>query len=306
MAVGAAADMVAALVSGTLNVFFQALPFFLVGAVMSGLIEVLVPAGEIQRALPRGRLATVVLGAALGFIFPVGEAGAVPLARRLMRRGVPAPAGLALLAAAPVLSPVALASVISVYGWGEVVLGQAVLGLTVAIAAGLVATLSGAPAPVWGGGEDAPAGGAEADAGTGSGRLKRAMRVAADDVFEIGPYLVLGAALAGTLRVLVPVEALTTAGGAGPAAAASALQAAAFVLSVSSPFDAPLSMAFSGSLTTVALLAFLVSGAVADAKTTLMLGTVFRWRGVAAVVALLGGLTFLGSVLAGLAGGAGG
>ena len=188
----------------------------------------------------------------------------------------------------------------------EVVLGQAVLGLTVAIAAGLVATLSGAPAPVWAGGEDAPAGGAEADAGTGSGRLKRAMGVAADDVFEIGPYLGLGAPLAGTLRVLVPVEALTTAGGAGPAAAAGARQAAAFVLSVSSPFAAPLSMAFSGSLTTAALLAFLVSGAVADAKTTLMLGTVFRWKGVDAVVALLGGLTFLGSVLAGLAGGAGG
>ncbi|MGH2692187.1 MAG: permease, partial [Actinomycetota bacterium] len=72
----------------TASLLVEALPFIVLGAAVSALIEVFVPASVFARLarLPRG-LQQPVAGLG-GFAFPVCECGSVPVARRLVAKGM--------------------------------------------------------------------------------------------------------------------------------------------------------------------------------------------------------------------------
>jgi len=128
------------LVFGSLLV--EALPFILLGAAVSAMIEVFVPASVFVRLarLPRGlQMPVAGLG---GFAFPVCECGSVPVARRLLLKGLTPAAAVTFMLAAPILNPVVLVATAIAYRGRDVlwpmVIGRAVLGLVVAMAVGWV------------------------------------------------------------------------------------------------------------------------------------------------------------------------
>jgi uncharacterized protein len=124
----------------------EALPFVLLGALVSALIEVFVP-DRAFAAASRLPLRWQVPGAALaGFAMPVCECGSVPVARRLILRRVHPAAGFAFMLASPVINPIVLLSTaIAYHGQAalEMTAGRAILGITVALVA---ATIVGRPA----------------------------------------------------------------------------------------------------------------------------------------------------------------
>ena len=71
-------------------IFLEAMPFLAIGALLSAVIEVLVPSERLTRCIPKGRLGGIALGIGAGMILPTCECGVVPVVRRLMRKGVPA------------------------------------------------------------------------------------------------------------------------------------------------------------------------------------------------------------------------
>ncbi len=93
-----------------ISIFFEALPFIALGAVISGALEELLPQGAITRLLPRRRTPAVAVSAVLGLIFPMCECGIVPVMRRLLRKGLPLSCAVAYMLAAPVINPVVMAS----------------------------------------------------------------------------------------------------------------------------------------------------------------------------------------------------
>jgi uncharacterized membrane protein YraQ (UPF0718 family) len=93
-----------------ISIFFEALPFIALGAVISGALEELLPQGAITRLLPRRRTVAVAVSALLGLIFPMCECGIVPVMRRLLRKGLPLSCAIAYMLAAPVINPVVMAS----------------------------------------------------------------------------------------------------------------------------------------------------------------------------------------------------
>src|SRR5688572_18249208 len=70
------------------SLLIEAVPFIVLGAVVSALIEVFVPARLFARlgALPHGLQLPV--SAMAGLAFPVCECGSVPVARRLVAKGL--------------------------------------------------------------------------------------------------------------------------------------------------------------------------------------------------------------------------
>src|SRR5262249_10588040 len=68
---------------------YEAMPFIVLGALIAGLLEELLPQRLISRLLPRNRLGAISLGACLGLVFPMCECGIVPVMRRLLRKGLP-------------------------------------------------------------------------------------------------------------------------------------------------------------------------------------------------------------------------
>ena len=86
----------------------QALPFLVLGVLISGAIAAFVSADLLRKLLPkRAALAVPVAGVA-GVALPNCECAAVPVARRLIQQQVPASVAVTFLLAAPAVNPIVL------------------------------------------------------------------------------------------------------------------------------------------------------------------------------------------------------
>jgi uncharacterized membrane protein YraQ (UPF0718 family) len=267
------------------SIVVEALPFVLLGALVSALIEVFVSDRAFE-AVARLPLPFQLPGAALGgLLFPVCECGSVPVARRLIARGMHPAAGIAFMLAAPILSPVVLASTWVAYGGRglgfEMVAGRAALGLILATVAGWAIGGDGG-AELRRSARRGPAGDDEMD----SSRSRSLVRHLSADFFFMGKFVVVGSALAAALQTVIPQSIV---GGIArtPVLGSLALMGIAYVLSLCSEADAFVAV----SLTPFPLgsqLAFLVFGPVVDLKLSFLYGATFKRKFVArlAVVAV--------------------
>jgi len=262
------------------SIVIEALPFILVGALASAAIAVYLPQGSFGW-ISRLPLGLQIPGAALGgFAFPVCECGSVPVARRLIARGVEPGAGIAFMLASPVLNPIVLASTWVAYGGhmrgAEMVAGRASLGLVTAAAVGFAFSRT-KPGELL---RPRPADyehdhGHDHDHGDirDSGPVAFATHLVSDFLF-MGKFIVLGAGLSALVQVVLPGSVVSALGGA-PVLSSLALMGVAFVLSLCSEADAFIAASF-GSFTPGAQLAFLVFGPLADMKLTVLYGATFR------------------------------
>jgi uncharacterized membrane protein YraQ (UPF0718 family) len=91
-------------------IVLEGAPFLLLGAIVSGLVDVFLPAGLIKDWLPKSKTQGVFAALGAGLIFPLCECGAMPIVQRLIRKGVPAAVATTYMLAAPALNPLALFS----------------------------------------------------------------------------------------------------------------------------------------------------------------------------------------------------
>lgn len=281
-----------------LGIFIEAAPFLLIGSIVSGFIDVFVDRERLERLTPRHPLLAALTGAGLGMAFPVCECGVVPVTRRLYEKGLPFSTGIAFLLAAPVVNPVVIASTWAAFGWGPILWGRLVFSLLIAFVVGLIFQ-SARPQELL-----RPAlleerlthhhhshAGAQGWA-AGSGL---ALRRSGDDFLDMSRYLILGSMLAAAMQTFTPQSALLAVG-QGPLLSVFVLMALAFVLSVCSTVDAFLALAFTGTFTSGAIVAFLTFGPMVDVKSALMFLGVFRRRSVSYLILLPFALTALLSV----------
>ena len=288
-----------------LGIFIEAAPFLLLGTLTSGLIEAFLRDDDLVRLIPRQPLLATLVGGLLGFAFPVCECGVVPVARRLYRKGLPVSVGVTFLLATPVINPIVIASTYAAFHERapELVYLRVLVSLAVAVAVGAVFAFQRqparllrdpalTPAPVGGvpGGlmiAQAPAPGDH----PASRRmallpgLYHALRVAADEFFEMGRYLIIGSALAAGARFVIgqgELEALAT----NPVNSVWVMQALAFVLSICSTADAFVALDFANTFTLGSVLGFLTFGPMVDIKSTIMFLGVFRRRVVVYLILL--------------------
>jgi uncharacterized membrane protein YraQ (UPF0718 family) len=264
------------------SIVVEALPFILLGALVSSAIAVFVPNRFFERiaALPVG---LQVPGAALGGLaFPVCECGSVPVARRLILRGVHPAAGMAFMLASPVMNPIVLASTWVAYsgrGLGlEMVLGRAGFGLVLAALVGLVVGRVGRDQLLRPRSSDEHAhGGHDHEHAHGATpRREEFLEHLATDFLFMGKFIVLGAALAAVMQTLIPQDIVSGVADS-TLLAPLALMGLAYMLSLCSEADAFVGVSFT-AFTPGSQLAFLVFGPMLDMKLTLLYGATFRGR----------------------------
>ena len=273
------------------SIVVEALPFILLGAAVSALIEVYVPDRTFER-LAKLPSALQIPGAALGGLaFPVCECGSVPVARRLISRGVHPGAGLAFMLAAPILNPIVILSTVVAYGGRglalEMAAGRVVLGLVLAVVAGW-ALGNTTPSELL---RERPAGdGCEHDGAPRS----RFVEHLASDFFHMGRFVILGAGLAALLQTAIP-QSLVSGVARTPVLGSLALMGIAFVLSLCSEADAFVAVSFT-PFPIGSQLAFLVFGPVVDAKLAFLYGATFRRRFVLRLLAVAIPVVLAGSL----------
>ena len=62
-----------------LSILFEGAPFILLGTLAGGFIDVYLPAGTMDRFLPKNRVLAVLTTGLLGIVFPVCECAVVPV-----------------------------------------------------------------------------------------------------------------------------------------------------------------------------------------------------------------------------------
>src|SRR5207249_2755870 len=86
------------------------MPFIVLGAVIAGVLEEVVPQQLVARIVPKNKYLAIGMSALLGLIFPMCECGIVPVMRRLLRKGLPLSCCTAYLLAGPIINPVVILS----------------------------------------------------------------------------------------------------------------------------------------------------------------------------------------------------
>jgi uncharacterized protein len=261
----------------------QAMPFLVLGVVISAAVAAFVPAGFLPRALPRRPALAVPVAAAAGAALPGCECGSIPIAGRLVARGALPAAALAFLLSAPAINPVVLtATAVAFPGRPAVVAARLLASLLTSVVVGLVWARTGRDELLERARQRHTADGPP---------LTVLLATAQHDLLHAGGFLIVGAATAATLQTVVPRGVLDAVAGAGPLALL-AMGGLAVVMAICSEADAFVA----ASLTQFSLsarLAFMVVGPMVDVKlVALQAGTfgrrfALRFAPLTLVVALL-------------------
>ena len=250
------------------SILLEALPFVLLGTLISGLIQVFVTEDMILRILPKNGFLRLVFAALIGLVFPVCECAIIPITRGLIKKGMPVGAAIAFMTAVPIVNPIVLLSTYNAFPtMPEMALWRAVFGFAAAVIIGLLASrVSGGnvlkeSAPVCGCGHDHGA-----PEGKPAGRfsaVKAVMIHTGDELKSVGAYLIFGALIAAAMQLLVPRE-LIAGIGSGRVSSTLVMMLLAFVMSLCSEADAFVASTFMLQFPPAAVLGFLITGPMID------------------------------------------
>ncbi|MCH7227680.1 permease [Haloferula sp. A504] len=107
-----------------LSILFEGAPFILLGTLISGFIDIYLPANTMDRMLPKRTLPAIFIAGLLGGILPVCECAVVPVIRRLVKKGLPVSCALTYMLAAPIVNPITALSTWKAFKGPDVALGE--------------------------------------------------------------------------------------------------------------------------------------------------------------------------------------
>lgn len=281
------------------GIFLEALPFVLLGVLLSSLLQLFVKEQWVRRITPKNPIIGVLFASMLGIVFPICECGMIPVVRRLMLKGMPAYIAVTFILSGPILNPIVFAATIMAFrSHPEVTIGRMGLAFAVAVTVGLLVYVFSRNNPLKRSLQEF----SEQDSANGVRKLHdhpktwRSLFVhAGDELIEMGKYLVLGAFLTACIQSFIPREELLALGD-GPTASYLFMMGFAFILSLCSTSDAFVASAFTHTFTVGPLVSFLVLGPMLDFKSLLMLSATFKTKFVIGLCLLVMTLVFIGSV----------
>ncbi|MDR2771809.1 MAG: permease [Clostridiales Family XIII bacterium] len=271
-----------------LGIILQAIPFLLIGVLLSSAIQIFVSRSAIENRFPQSISLGIPVAILAGFCLPVCDCASVPIFRSLVRKGVPLPTALTFMAVTPVINPVVILSTYYAFSGNlRIVIARVCLGVFSAVLIGLAFAL-------WPPKNEILSGGAldrllcgcgcyeDAESVTGfGGKLELFLRHAQAEFFDVGKYLVIGVFVSAVFQAVGAGAFASAQSGAGLAVSVAVMMLMGFALSLCSSSDAVVARSFANRFPGGALLGFLVFGPMMDIKNVLMLSSCFSRRFVA-------------------------
>ena len=255
-----------------ISIVVEALPFVVLGIIISVAVQVWLPEGWLLRRLPKRRWVRQVTISLLGVFVPVCECGNVPLARGLLVQGLSASESLVFLLAAPVLNPVTIITTQQAFANDPVVLaGRMAGGFVIANVVGWVFMRRRRDELL----QPDFIKTCQISRHIHERRWARSLELFRHEASHILPALLFGAAAAALVQVAVPREILLTLG-SNPAWSIAAMLVLAFVISICSNVDAFFALAFKDTFTAGSLVSFLTFGPMIDIKLLSLMRTTYQ------------------------------
>jgi uncharacterized membrane protein YraQ (UPF0718 family) len=271
-----------------ISILIEALPFILLGVLISGIIQIFVTEEMMARIIPKNKIFAVFSAAFIGAIFPACESGIVPITRRLMAKGVPLYAAIPFMLTGPVINPIVLFSTYIAFGnnW-DMVLYRGGIALLVALIVGGLLSIQFKDSQLKNDVAD------HVHRKSFKGKFIGMLKHSIDELFSVGKFLILGAFVAALIQTTVKTSTLLDIG-QGPLSSNLVMMGLAYVLSLCSEADAFVAASFRSTFSTGSLVAFLVFGPMLDIKNTLMLLGTFKAK---FVLYLMGYITILVAII---------
>lgn len=312
------------------GIVLQAVPFMLLGALLSSALYAFVPDRLLIKLFPKKYGLGFVTALFAGALFPVCECAAVPLMRSLIKKGVAMPVAVTFMLASPIVNPISIVS--TLYAFPQqpsVAFYRLYFGLLIAFAIGLLLLFypeekylkeefdrEPAAQPHSLGSTTAAfrlATGrtraqnnrseAQSDNFEGTATESKAHRLQAkvyallmhtcSEFFTTGPFLILGAFITALIRAAVPQEFFSITSGSA-AGLLLVMMLFAFVFSACSTSDAFIARSFLNRFSFGSILGFLVYGPMMDIKNLFMLLSLFKKRFVIELTLIITVINFIG------------
>ena len=300
------------------TIMLEAIPFLLLGALISAIIEEFVSEERISKMIPKNRVLGSLVGIFLGLFIPACDCAVIPIAMRLKKKKVPTNVIVSFMLASPIISPVVLLSTFFAFGETEKMLlfglempklfvYRTIFGILVALVVGIILDIVCKDSVLKEEGsvvnhehhhhhhehehmhtcnhhhEGCSCSTHEKETGP-IGRVKNIINIMYGDFMGIISYMAVGAILAATMQILLPISNI---GGIVQNKYISTfiMMLLAFALSLCSTSDAFIARTFMNSLSKNSILAFILLGPMIDIKNTILLNKSFNKKFVIVLVA---------------------
>lgn len=316
------------------GIVLQAVPFMLLGALLSSALYAFVPDRLLIKLFPKKYGIGFLTALFAGALFPVCECAAVPLMRSLIKKGVAMPIAVTFMLASPIVNPISIVS--TLYAFPQqpsVAFYRLSFGLLIAFAIGLLLLFYPEEKYLKEDFDREPSvqphtfGGVDTAFRLATGRSAQNSRsepqsdnfgsITAEskvqwlqakvyallmhtcsEFFTTGPFLILGAFITALIRAAVPQELFSITSGSA-AGSLLVMMLFAFVFSACSTSDAFIARSFLNRFPFGSILGFLVYGPMMDIKNLFMLLSLFKKRFVIELTLIITVINFIGiSVLA--------
>lgn len=260
-----------------LGIIVEALPFLLIGAVLSALIQIYVSDELIKKIIPKNSIIAYFIAAISGILFPVCECAIVPITRSLIKKGLPIGVGITFMLAVPIVNPVVIMSTyyafpndinIVIYRTIGGVIGSLIVGMIV----GLIydkkkntEVLKSEEVALY------------CDCCTFSnnyyislkGKIKNLVLNASNEFLNISVYFILGALLSSIFVVFLQ-DSLINNMTSGKIVGIGVMMLLGFLLSLCSEADAFVAKGFMDNFGVAGVIAFLILGPMMDLKNLIL------------------------------------
>jgi uncharacterized protein len=314
-----------------LSLLVEAIPFLLLGVLLSSCLLLLIDEQQLITRLPTNPFLGSVVGSCIGFLFPVCECGNIPVARRLLLKGVSPSVTISFLLAAPTINPIVIWSTWVAFGnQPQIVAFRVLFSLLIATIVGCVfssqkdarsllqtsfarrfnPTISAQlentekKSPLLQSGSFLLDGGQVLplndslllNTNQSQLSLKSKGQSLIDNLLqefsELGGMLVLGSAIAAMIQVFVPRELILNLG-QDTITSILAMMLLAVIVSICSTVDSFFALSFAATFTSGSLLAFLVFGPTIDIKSIGLMASIFKPKIIVYIFTLVAQLTFI-------------
>lgn len=289
-----------------LSIVIEALPFVLLGCLISGALQVFLTPERVKRWLPDNRFLSILTGSVLGFFFPSCECGIVPIVHQFVKKGVPVHTAFAFMLTAPIINPIVIFSTFIAFGnsWemaGWRMVGSFVVALIIGIWLAYFQKESVLKTKIQQTIDHKHHHTHHHDHTHGTneheevkiGRIKQlsqqtghVLTHSIDEFFDTGRYLIVGGLIAASMQTYLPTRVMLTLGSTKLLAIIIMLLLA-FTMSLCSEADAFIGSSLLSLFGTAPVVAFLVFGPMVDIKNLLMMKRYFNGRFILMLIGLI-------------------
>ncbi|MBO5530514.1 MAG: permease [Bacilli bacterium] len=283
-----------------MSIFFESLPFLLLGSLISAIIETYISNERMAKLIPKNKFLGSIVGVLLGFFLPACDCAVIPVSKRLLKKKVPINVAISFMLASPIINPVVLLSTYYAFYKTDpkIFWYRLLFGIVVALVIGTIMGIIFKDQDVTTNNSDKECAceHCDHDHHEKESNFVKIIKHTALDLFDVVKFLMFGALIASLIQVIVPRSVITTFNN-NNILSIIVLMVFAYLISLCSTSDSFVGKSLLSSFTESSIVAYLLLGPMIDIKNTFVLLGNYKKKFVVTLISLIFIVIFIISAL---------